>query len=281
MTSEDTGSIGTFPIHMVNSIAEKNAAAEKARAEFREKSHKNPGDAFYEHDRLKHHFPYYGTVLCPIADRDYLLFSVNDDVVAWNFFWLGKYEKPLLEKWHEITIGGGVALDVGAYSGIYSLVAAKNNCQVHAFEIMQRTVERAKINFRLNDVADRISLHAYGLSSQAGHIDLHLPRNADFLGTGNSIDLKKNVPLVTKIVAEVKTINDFVEETKIDRIDAIKIDVEGHEIELLTTMRPLLEKYKPPMIIEFSKDQKVGFAMLNEIGYRLEQLHGLNYFASV
>jgi len=113
--------------------------------------------AFEEHNLLKHKFPFYGNVNSKIGKFDISLFSVNDDGVAWNLFWLETYEEKLLDAWLDMTAKGGLALDIGAYTGIYSILAAKNGCNVKAYELIPRTAERAKINFILNNVEKKLN----------------------------------------------------------------------------------------------------------------------------
>lgn len=39
--------------------------------------------------KLKHQYPYMGTVECSAAGLDFLLYHCNDDVIAWEYFWRG------------------------------------------------------------------------------------------------------------------------------------------------------------------------------------------------
>lgn len=239
-----------------------------------------PAERRAAHNKLKHQFPFHGFVGCPVGPLTPIMFSANDDVVAWNYFWMGDYEKDILDLWYEVTSKTKVALDIGAYTGLFSLVAAMNGNEVHAFEIVPRTVERAKINVLANGLEKKIQLHPFGLSNEDSVIDLHMPRGQDFLGTGNSIDMKTNKPLADKTLAYVRSFQTFAKEVELGSFGALKIDVEGHEFEVLSTMKPLLEKHRPTMIIEISGRNKPAVrGLLKELGYRVESLKGMNHVA--
>ena len=66
---------------------------------------------------------------------------------------------------------------------------------------------------------------------------------------------------------------------KDNTIDFIKIDVEGHELEVLQGARETLLKYKPTIFIETFPDKKTKVhEYLTNLGYRLEKtFRGCNY----
>lgn len=241
----------------------------------------NEADRIAIVDRMKHAYPYIGVIPCPVGGYEYHLFSTNDDVVGWMFFWSGEYEKAMLELWHQITTRPlkGVVLDIGAYSGLYAMVAARNGCTTHAFELVLRTAERAKINFRINGLAKHITLHPYGLSDSDRVVDVLMPRASDFLGTGNSIDEKSHVDTVETVKSTARAFSSVMEEIAPAPLAAIKIDVEGHEFELLSAMRPWLERDRPEMIIEISRRVDDCIALLKAMKYTLKPMQGSNFHA--
>jgi len=64
-----------------------------------------------------------------------------------------------------------------------------------------------------------------------------------------------------------------------DTIDFVKIDVEGHELEVLQGAKETLTKFKPIIFIETFDDKKVKVdEYLTNLGYRLEKsFDGGNY----
>jgi FkbM family methyltransferase len=64
------------------------------------------------------------------------------------------------------------------------------------------------------------------------------------------------------------------------RVDLIKIDVEGMEIEVLEGGQQLLSRHKPLLIIEIIKsDHNAIFSFLNGLGYRISKLGRLDILA--
>lgn len=260
-------------------LASGNRKALGKRDAVRSKGFATHKDAVQAADAHKHKFPFYGNVACDVAGQEYTLFSVNDDVVAWMFFWTGTYETPLMDLWDQLTKRGGTSLDIGAYTGLYAMVAARNGCETHAFELLLRTAERAKVNFRLNGLDKAIKLHPYGLSNQTGHVEVNMPRHADFLGTGNSIDDKSFAPSVDTTLCQVRSMEEVTEAEGLKNVRSVKIDVEGHEFELLSAMRPIIERDKPDMIVELSRRQDECRTLLAEMGYDVLPLLGANVHA--
>lgn len=78
------------------------------------------------------------------------MFHMNDDVLIWEYFWLGEYEQKLTAEFFTLLESTDRFLDVGAYTGWHSLIAAKKDKTIHAFEMIPRTVELLKININLN-----------------------------------------------------------------------------------------------------------------------------------
>ena len=232
-------------------------------------------------DFNKHRFPYYGLVDCKVKNINMKLLSLNDDVVAWDFFWSGYFEKNLMELWFDLTkkvSGDDIVLDIGAYTGIYSILAAKNNCQnIHTFELILRTCERANMNFKINKVTDVITLHPCGLSDKNDIVKVYMPRDSDFLGTGNSINKKENIIVKATSICKVDNIKNLIPDFGDRRIACLKIDVEGHEFEILSSFKDKLAHDKPDMIVELSRKSLDVIKMLESIGYQYRQMIDNNY----
>ena len=52
----------------------------------------------------------------------FMLNIFNDDAVALKYLWRDKYEKTSLSIWYKITRKNGFFFDVGAHTGIYSII---------------------------------------------------------------------------------------------------------------------------------------------------------------
>jgi len=89
--------------------------------------------------KIGKNIPFFGYIEIEIGEcPPFLMFSNDDDYVAKKFFWHGKnaYEAMSLNLWQYFAKSSRVVLDVGAYTGVYSLAAAQQNkkTRVYCFE---------------------------------------------------------------------------------------------------------------------------------------------------
>lgn len=157
-----------------------------------------------------------------------------------------------------------IAIDIGANIGHYSIELSKYFEHVHAFEINDELTKDLTRTYR------NVSVKNVGLSSKRGKAVLYIPLlngQLPLLGwasltPGNcpdtDIHLEKDV--------EITTLDSF----NIQKVDFIKIDVEGHELEVLLGARQTLEKNSPTLLIEI-KQQNTATTIdfLEKLGYNL------------
>jgi len=106
-----------------------------------------------------------------------------------------------------------------------------------------------------------------------------MPRKADFLGSGNSLDKKENIKVVEETLCFVKSGKDLVN-TFEEKISSIKIDVEEHETTVLESLEELIKRDKPEIIIEITNNNlKRCENLLSKNNYRIEKIFGINYLA--
>lgn len=119
-----------------------------------------------------------------------------------------------------------LVLDVGGYHGDYAeAVFRKFGCRVILFEPIPAFYEDCVKRFADNP---SIACLNYGLSSLSGSFPISVSDNASSfkkLPTGDNAD-----------IAEVRSFKEVVLELGIDRIDLMKINIEGGEFDLLPAM---------------------------------------------
>jgi len=185
----------------------------------------------------------------------------------------GRYESYQLE-----TIGGwlrdngyaaGTAVDVGANIGNHSLFFAQLFDHVHAFEPSPRIFELLRINARL---AANVTIHNVGLSDRARDAELQHVLG-DFgssrVGAGASSGRAESIRL---------TQLDQVAALAGARVRLIKIDVEGHELEVLKGARLVLDRDHPVVVFEAHAET---FAGGTSAVIELLRTHGYERFAAI
>lgn len=150
---------------------------------------------------------------------------------------------------------GMVFLDGGANLGIYSLVASR--CvgpagRVIGFEPSTREFDRANHHVRINRLENTEIIHA-GLSDQPGQVglkvadDKHAGHNTlgAFVYDATQLDAIEQVRLVT--------IDQVVEERGLQRVDLIKLDLEGAETAAIRGATRTIGRFQPKLLVEFSE----------------------------
>jgi FkbM family methyltransferase len=149
-------------------------------------------------------------------------------------------------------------VDVGAHYGIYSLLAARAGARVVAFEPLPENFEVLRKNIRANrlDVDARQS----AASDAEGRRHFNVPWASDSAG----FSAHPIAETIRTIEVSTRTIDSVLAGT---RVDVLKIDTEGHEIEVLRgASDTLAANPRLKLLVEFSP------ACLASAGHEPEEL---------
>jgi FkbM family methyltransferase len=145
---------------------------------------------------------------------------------------------------------GDTFLDVGAFHGVYSVVAGKrvtNRGQVIAFEPSPRDRRRLMLHLRWNRVRSA-RVEPFAVSSAASEMPFFQVVSGD--PTRNGLKPPASDDSVAKIMVQAIRLDQYVAERGIERVDVMKLDVEGGELEALRGAAGLFEKFRPILICE-------------------------------
>jgi FkbM family methyltransferase len=175
------------------------------------------------------------------------------------------------------------AVDVGVYRGVYSYRLSQEFKHVHSFEANPLIYPFLRKN--LPKIIRNISLYNCALSNQDGLTKLKIPiRSKSFfknnyeelyqLGAA-SIHVNNNFDKFKTIEVEMKKMDNILHDKK---IGFIKIDVEGHEKEVINGSKNIIKKYKPNLLVEIEErhnKKKVidTIDYINKLGYMSFFLH--------
>lgn len=124
-----------------------------------------------------------------------------------------------------------VFVDIGAHVGLWSMQAEFDFEEIIAFEPCQDHWEIYPYNMR----KESYTLHKCALGAEAGSIGLGFePRSTGGTHVAGSGDI------------EMRTLDSF----EIPRIDLMKIDVEGYELDVIKGGLETIKRCKPVMIVE-------------------------------
>lgn len=172
------------------------------------------------------------------------------------------WERTALQLWATEckTLTAAYVLDIGAYTGIYSLLAASCGAQhVVAFEPHPDNFRRLTDNVRLGDRFIRVE--KMGLSDVVATRDLIVSGDSQ-LPSGSSVHPHTSRATI-RIEPCVFTTGDRVRAALKHPIKLMKIDVEHHELQVLKGMRNTLKVDGPIIFIELlsvsERDQVTEF----------------------
>ena len=169
-------------------------------------------------------------------------------LVGWNVHFFGSYEPEVRDAIKRWLPPGAVAVDVGANVGWHTLLMAGCvgvNGRVCAFEPNDSTRARLEAGVSGNGLT-HVSIDPRALSDRCGWSGFSAPDAGHVWdGTGHLVEgsAEGGVACVT--------LDAFVAEQGLDRVDFIKIDVEGWELSVLRGAKATLRERRPVLVFEF------------------------------
>ncbi len=190
---------------------------------------------------------------------------------------LGKHTEP-----------GAVILDVGANHGRYTKHLAalhKGSCHVYAFEPLDYNLKMLRL---VVGRKPNVTIIEKGLSNMPGAVELYVPykkasrryshgsahmsdaASPDALGT-------RTAPDVCKTTIQTIRLDDWASGQNLDRLDLMKIDVEGAEPLVIEGGLGTIDRFRPAIFAELipGMPERVGKSVgdvidpLREMGYRM------------
>jgi FkbM family methyltransferase len=154
-------------------------------------------------------------------------------------------------------------VDVGANHGLYSYVLSRLGHEVVAFEPQPWCAETLKAWAR-----GRVRVYDVGLSDHAGTFGLHIPSAGGVRFTGHATFDAIADPGET-VQVPVLRLDDF----ELPGLTFVKIDVEGHEMQVLAGAEQTIKRAMPVLLIEIGAVHRSDAEVLETF----ERVCGLGY----
>jgi FkbM family methyltransferase len=208
--------------------------------------------------------------------------------IDFAIYLLGAFERSTVITLQKLVKSGDVVFDIGANIGAHTLGLARSvgpAGRVFAFEPADFAFTKLRTNLALNPDLDartfprQILLSASAAEPPEAEIYASWP-----LESKAWVHPKHRGMLVTTKGAAVDTLDCFVEREGIERLNLIKIDVDGHELPVLQGGLGVLRKFRPILVMELSPyvhrehhhDFALFVALLREAGYSLQDAKNWN-----
>lgn len=228
--------------------------------------------ALFRHYPLKH-----GVTTIRDFDDDLAIDLDRASYISSAIYWGGYHSLPTVRFLRNFLQPEMTFADIGANIGEITLVAAKRLTlgKVLAFEPMPAIFALLSRNVALNNFAC-VTLHNIGLYDRDAERPLYSKRDHTHGTTNHGVSSlfstradrqECSVPLLR--------FDDVAEASGLERLDIIKIDVEGAEMMVLRGAAASIRRFRPVMIVEISATnfQRAGYSAAEFFQY----LHSIGY----
>jgi FkbM family methyltransferase len=165
---------------------------------------------------------------------------------------------------------GACAVDAGANEGVYTHAFARTGARVEAFEPHPSCLEVLRSYARAHA---GVNVHGEALGAAEERATLHVPLRGGRLVSSRA-SLNGSAPGAAQFPVRVRTLDSFA----FPRVDVIKIDVEGRELDVVRGARETIRAHRPVLLVEVEQ-RHIGvpinhvFAEVVELGYAGRFIH--------
>lgn len=179
----------------------------------------------------------------------------HEDRVVFNYRRDGEFEPVSMAAWKAAIVKGDVAIDVGSYSGLYAIAAAKLGASAIAYEPNPNMFRRLRDNVASNNVS--VDCRRKAVSDKTETRDFYTRHNMTSAGRFTFRKDSQQIQVECEPLSELR------------KVCAIKIDVEGAEIFVLRGALDIIKRDRPLVIAEALKDKERDelTAFMGELGY--------------
>ncbi len=188
-----------------------------------------------------------------------------ENYAYWHTFVLGAYKHDELFQYKE----GDVVFDIGAYAGDTALFFSRligAAGKVYAFEGSKRVVDLIYDNIK-HFSANNIEVVNKAVSDKDGRLFFAGDDSGGHISEGEGEEV------------ECVTIDTFCAENGIDKLDLIKMDIEGAELDALKGGVNAIKKFRPVLLISVYHKRDYGYGDLLPVSkYLMEICEGYSFY---
>ena len=152
-------------------------------------------------------------------------------------------------------------LDIGANFGTYSLTAARcvgENGKVWSLEPIPSVGELLRKSVSENEY-ENISVHQLALSNSDGIVRFNVSSNTELSAIASESDAASTIEV------ETRSLDSFAEKENLSKIDFLKLDAEGVEVDIIKNGQKFLAEESPLVLLEIKKDNEHDLVAYREI----------------
>lgn len=213
--------------------------------------------------------------------REGLVFLARPGVqVDWHVLFFGSYEPEVRRIFRAVLPSGGVALDVGANVGWHTLLMASlvgASGRVLAIEPNPALRHRLHDHLCLNRLGQVEVISSIAADTEEMMEFYAPPLNNRNSGNGHVVEHSSGGAGTIRVAAE--RLDTMVSAARCERLDLIKIDVEGFEWRVLLSGVGSIAKFRPHIVFEYNAEYASRGGGTPELLMGFFQMHRYRLFA--
>lgn len=208
-----------------------------------------------------------------------------DEGIDLSIYLLGSYEPGTLRAYSPIIRPGDTVFDIGANIGAHTLHFARivgKAGRVFAFEPTDYAAAKLRANLALNsDLAPRVTFQqSFLVAERSAPLPASVASRWPVANQHDDLDVNHLGKPEALSNATAITADEFCEEKGLQRLDFVKLDVDGYEHTVLRGFRRSLERFRPIILMELApfvyndrpaKDFPEFISFISDLGYVLTQ----------
>lgn len=211
-------------------------------------------------------------------DTSFNIYETND-IISSQIKRGEPWEPWLFDVYNKYLTKESVVIEAGCHIGTHTMVISELCKTLYCFEPLPSSRKLLESNVLLNG-RNNVAVCDFALGESNYTAEIGWSGEANKGATGISKNNAYGTPSWANEMSEKIEVNVMaIDNLRLDKLDFIKADVEGFEINLINGGIETIKKYKPIILIEWwNKDEiKEDFKMLLDIGYKLEKVRGADY----
>lgn len=192
-----------------------------------------------------------------VIRRDGITWELDlQEGIDFSIFLFGGFELATLRMYGSILRPGDIVLDIGANIGAHTLPFARlvgKDGRVYAFEPTQYAFEKLRRNVNANPaMSSRIeTVHAMLVSADRKPVAPQIYSSWP-LRNEEGLHKQHRGKLMSTADAAAITLDEFVDRGGLNRIDFVKLDVDGNEAGVLAGAADTLRRFRPRVLMEWA-----------------------------
>ena len=198
------------------------------------------------------------------------LHAVSRMFFLWQRLGIGRYAPATEYVYHlpQLVRAGDTAIDIGANLGYYARTLSRlagPRGKVYAVEPVPPILAVLRRNLRR---CPNVEILPYALGTEEKEITManDSARETGYFGTGQNFVNEEGAAADVQFTARMRRGSELF--AGLTRLDFIKCDIEGYEVVVMNELRPLIERFRPTVLIETGGDNRAQIvALFTALGY--------------